>query len=48
MLVNKLFTYLTCAYLTYHVTKYLDPIIFADDTNLFYSHKKCQNTFPNR
>ena len=21
------------------VTKYLDPVIFADDTNLFYSHK---------
>ena len=23
----------------YKVTKYLEPIMFADDTNLFYSHK---------
>ena len=27
------------------VTKYLDPIMFADDTNLFYSHKNITTLF---
>ena len=27
------------------VTKYLDPIIFADDTNLFNSHKNIKTLF---
>ena len=27
------------------MTKYLDPIIFADDTNLFYSHKTITTLF---
>ena len=27
------------------VTKYLDPIMFADDTNLFYSHKNIKTLF---
>ena len=27
----------------HRVTKYLDPIMFADDTNLFYSHKNTKN-----
>ena len=27
------------------VTKYLDPIMFADDTNLFYSHKSIVTLF---
>ena len=30
------------------VTKYLHPIIFANDTNLYDSHKNIKNTFPNR
>ena len=30
------------------VRKYLDPIMFADDTNLFLFSKKYQNTIPNR
>ena len=25
--------------------KYLDPIMFADDTNLFYSHKNIKTIF---
>ena len=29
------------------VTKYLDPIMFADDTNLFYSHKTITTLFVN-
>ena len=29
----------------YKVTKYLDPIMFADDTNLFYSHKNIKTLF---
>ena len=29
------------------VTKYLDPIMFADNTNVFYSHKNIK-TLPNR
>ena len=27
------------------VTKYLDPIMFADDKNLFYSHKNITTLF---
>ena len=27
------------------VTKYLDPIMFADDTNLFYSHESITTLF---
>ena len=27
------------------MTKYLDPIMFADDTNLFYSHKNIKTLF---
>ena len=27
------------------MTKYLDPIMFADDTNLFYSHKNKKTFF---
>ena len=27
------------------VTKYLDPIMFTDNTNLFYSHKKITTLF---
>ena len=27
------------------VTKYLDPIMFADDKNLFYSHKNIKTLF---
>ena len=27
------------------VTKYLDPIMFADNTNLFYSHKNIKTLF---
>ena len=29
------------------VTKYLDPIMFADETDLYYSHKNIK-TLPNR
>ena len=29
----------------HEVTKYLDPITFADDTNLFYSHKNIKTLF---
>ena len=27
------------------MTKYLDPIMFADNTNLFYSHKNIKTLF---
>ena len=29
------------------MTEYLDSIMFADSTNLFYSHKNYENTLPN-
>ena len=29
----------------YETTKYLDPIMFADDTNLFCSHKNIKTLF---
>ena len=29
----------------YNVSKILEPIIFADDTNLFFSHKKIKELF---
>ena len=29
-----------------HLSESLDPIVFADDTNLFYSHQDINSVFP--
>ena len=38
-------TFVVPSYDLHKVTKYLDAIMFPDDTNLFYSHKNIKTLF---